>query len=436
MKIMMFTNTFTPHVGGVARSVERFSEEFRELGHSVVVVAPEFEDQPELDRNVIRVPAIQKFHGGDFSVSLPLVTLEKLLQHTRRPDIIHSHHPYLLGDTALRLSAKIGVPVVFTHHTMYEQYTHYVPGDSPAMKRFVVELATRYANMCSRVIAPSESVRTVLRGRGVDAPIAIIPTGVDVDRFAAGDGERVRLRYGIPRGAFVVGYLGRLAPEKNLDFLARAVAHFLRLRADARFLVGGYGPSSKHIQTACAKEGVLHRVHFAGRLKGGDVVDAYHAMDVFAFASKTETQGMVLAEAMAAGIPVVALDAPGVREVVQSGRTGVLLRSEGLKEFRDALGWVEECLARNPKAFKKACVDTARSFSMRNCALAAIALYHEAISRGAAERPFDMSRWESLLRSLRREWELWNSRLLSLADALLSDEARLGEDEEQREDDS
>ncbi|MBS1220006.1 MAG: glycosyltransferase, partial [Proteobacteria bacterium] len=162
MNIVMLTNTFTPHVGGVARSVESFAEEYRKRGHRVLVVAPEFSDMPLEEVDVVRVPAIQNFNASDFSVALPVPSRLAETLDDFRPDIVHSQHPFLLGMTAVRIARYRQLPLVFTHHTLYEQYTHYVPGDSPALKRFVIELATRYANLCDQVFAPSESIRDLL----------------------------------------------------------------------------------------------------------------------------------------------------------------------------------------------------------------------------------------------------------------------------------
>ncbi len=173
MNILMVTNTFTPHIGGVARSVEGFTNRLRDLGHRVVVAAPCFEGTPACEEDVIRLRAVQGFNGSDFSVPFPITRLLHKALLSFRPDIVHSHHPFLLGDTALRLAADQGIPIVFTHHTMYERYTHYVPGDSPRLKRFAVDLATGYCNLCDRVIAPSDSIARVLLSRGVDTPIDI-----------------------------------------------------------------------------------------------------------------------------------------------------------------------------------------------------------------------------------------------------------------------
>ena len=162
MNIALLTNTFTPHVGGVARSVDAFAKAYRELGHHVLVVAPEFDDAPEYETDVFRIPAIQHFNGSDFSVVLTVPSELSDYMEEFKPDIIHSQHPFLLGWTAVRMARMLDLPLVFTHHTLYEQYTHYVPGYSPGMKRFIIELSTRYANLTDQVFAPSESIHDLL----------------------------------------------------------------------------------------------------------------------------------------------------------------------------------------------------------------------------------------------------------------------------------
>ena len=238
MNILMMTNTYLPHVGGVARSVDAFSQALRAEGHAVLVVAPSFQGAARREAGVVRVPAIQHFNGSDFSLRLPIPGLLSRALDRFEPDVVHSHHPFLLGDAALRVATRFGLPLVFTHHTMYERYTHYVPGDSPALRRFVMGLVREYANLCDAVIAPSESIARLLVERGVRAPIHAIPTGVEVGRFGRGDGAALRRRLGIAPGSFVVGHVGRLAHEKNLPFLAAAVAGLLRSDPDAHFQIG------------------------------------------------------------------------------------------------------------------------------------------------------------------------------------------------------
>src|SRR5690606_30791674 len=248
MNIVLATNTFTSHVGGVARSVEAFSEEYRRLGHRVLVIAPEFPNTPKDEVDVVRVPAIQKFNASDFSVALPVPSgLTDVLQDFR-PDVIHSQHPFLLGMTAVRLARYFELPLVFTHHTLYEQYTHYVPGNSTILRNFIIELGTSYANLSDQVFAPSDSIRKLLLKRGVKTPIEVVPTGVRIERFACGDSSVCRERLNIPVSSFVVGHMGRLAPEKNLRFLAEAVIRFLREREDAVFLLVGSGSMESELQ--------------------------------------------------------------------------------------------------------------------------------------------------------------------------------------------
>ena len=170
MKIAMFTNTYLPHVGGVARSVQTLADACRRRGHEVCVIAPEFEGA-EPSPHVLRVPAIQHFNGSDFSVRLPLAAAASDRLDAFKADIIHAHHPFLLGDTALRVATNKNVPIVFTHHTRYEDYTHYVPFDSPTLKEIAINLPTQFANLCDGVIAPSESLAKLIKKRGVTVPI-------------------------------------------------------------------------------------------------------------------------------------------------------------------------------------------------------------------------------------------------------------------------
>lgn len=219
MNITMFTNTYLPHVGGVANSVHTYESEFRRRGFDVRIIAPEFEDAEESTEYVLRVPAIQNFNGSDFSLRLPQPWVVANFVDEHPPDVIHSHHPFLLGDAALRTAYERKVPLVFTHHTMYEKYTHYVPLDSKAMQRVAIQMATEYCNLCTHVIAPSESIEALLKQRGVTVPITTIPTGIDLSFFGGGDRQHFRYQFDIDPKALVVGHVGRLAEEKNLSDL-------------------------------------------------------------------------------------------------------------------------------------------------------------------------------------------------------------------------
>jgi len=417
MNILMMTNTFTPFVGGVSRSVTAFARECRNAGHRVVIVTPDFEGAPDSEEDVIRIPAIQHFNGSDFSVALPIPGYLSLRLEQFRPDIVHSHHPHLLGNTAVRIASRFGRPLVFTHHTMYEHYLHYVPAGANRLRQFVIALVTGYCQLCDRVIAPSRSVAAVLRRRGVETPIHVIPTGVDVQRFGRGDGRAFRRSFGISQKAFVAGYVGRLAPEKNLPFLAQAMCDCAARKNNVEFLVVGSGPSEDAIRETFDERGLSDRLCFTGSLDGQDLVDAYHAMDVFVFASCSETQGMVLTEAMAAGKPVVALDGPGVREVVKDRFNGRLLRRRSTRDFTAAVAQIASASPRRRDEFSQAARRTAERFCMGRCVRKLLSVYQNAL-RQRPPGPRDDSVLRQATEEIKAEWELLKNMAEAVTHAL------------------
>lgn len=420
----MFTNTYLPHVGGVARSVHTFVQNLRKRGHEILVVAPRFPNaDPKKDQEVYRLPAIQNFNGSDFSVHIPVPSHLKEILVDFKPAIIHSHHPFLLGDTALRAARQHNIPLVFTHHTRYERYTHYVPFDSKLLKRFVISLSTQYANMCTRVIAPSESIARLISGRGVQTPISEIPTGIDSGFFSEGDGEKKRKELNLPEDSFVLGHVGRLAPEKNLKFLCRAVSGFIRNRENTYFLITGNGPEYQKIRDIFSEKGLSSRLIMTGTQTGRHLYSIYRAMDIFVFSSFTETQGLVIAEAMAASLPVLALDASGVREVVQNGTNGVLLSAKATThQFTQAL----HDLYAAPNKRKTMGINarsTAEKFTQEECTSRLEDLYQEAITNYRNEsRASDIKTWEHLQKSLATEWDLLTQKTSAIIKAVSPNE--------------
>lgn len=418
MNILMCTNTYTPHVGGVAHSVATFAREIRRKGHRVGIICPEFPDFEE-ETDVFRVPAVQNFNGSDFSVQVPIPFFLTPILDSFQPDVVHSHHPFLLGDTAQRIAAARNVPLVFTHHTLYEHYTHYVPNDSELLQRFAIELATTYANLCDYVIAPSQSIALLLQERGVTTDIVDIPTGIDVLRYQSGTGASIRAHYSIPDDALVIGHVGRLAPEKNLAFLARAVSRCLLDLQNAVFLVVGEGPSQERISRIFEELGVADRLILAGRKTDQDLINCYDAMDVFAFASRSETQGMVLAEAMAASLPVVALDASGVREIVNPSLNGTLLYRESEEDFAAALARMLTVEPEERSRLQSEARKTADKLSAEHCADRTIEVY-TSLTGACPKTALDLDPWSAAMRFFEREWELVSGKAQALTSALSS----------------
>ncbi len=403
----MMTNTYAPHVGGVARSIEAFTNEYRTRGHKVLVISPEFKNQPKNEENIIRVPAIENFNNSDFSVALPVPGIITSAAKRFNPDIIHSHHPFLIGSSALRIAHTHQIPLVFTHHTKYEDYTHYIPGDSELLQRFVIELSTNYANLCDMVFTPSDSIRKIISERGVTTKITTLPTGVDMNRYQNLQGMQFRQTMGIPQDAFVVGHLGRLAKEKNLQFLAQAVATFLKQpnMNHCCFLLVGTGPMQQIISDYFSSQGLSDKLYTAGLLETSAVVNAYHAMDVFAFSSMSETQGMVITEAMAAGTPVVAIDAPGVREVVRNDMNGFLLSGPTAMDFCNALTQIKNLDKKRKSMFSRQALKTADQFSFEKSVDKALDCFEKLRQESLSHRDQDYNQWTHTFRSFISDWE-------------------------------
>lgn len=420
MKILMMTNTYAPMVGGIEESIRSFTQEFERLGHDVVIVAPEAEGVPPDEVGVIRLRAIQNVNNSDFSIALPMSGLLPELLKTFTPDIIHCHHPFWIGDIALRLSRKYRIPLVFTYHTMFEQHMHYLPIQNEATKRFIIELFSGFANLATQVIVPSESVRDILLKRDVTAPMAVVPTGVDLEKFSNGEACIMRQRLGISSDVVVIGHVGRLALEKNIEFLSRSVAAYLKTDVKAHFLVVGAGSLKDLIRKIFDEQGLSDRLHLTGILKGQDLVDCYHAMNLFAFASLSETQGIVLVEAMAAGLPVVAVDASGVREVVKDGYNGRLIFAENQEHYREALAWCLQQPVDDFDQMKENARLTTKEFAVRLCAQKMLDVYQHVAAQEYVSSDFKRHAWSALAGQLTNEWDMFKNMMHSGSVAIIN----------------
>ncbi len=405
MNIVMMTNTYTPIVGGLEKSVQLFSKEFRKRGHRVYIVAPQFNQAPKYERGVIRIPALKEFQGTDYSVNIPIPGLLTKFIQRFKPDIVHSHHPFLVGDMALRLSRSLQIPLVFTYHIMFEQYVDHLPISNETFKHFVVHLAVGYSNLTAAVIVPTQSVKTILQSRGVTAPIHVIPTGIDVKAFSKGNGKDFRKEHNIPDKAFVIGYVGRISPEKNVEYLAKTIVQYLKTNSNAHFLLAGRGPLLKLIQEIFRSEDLENRLHYAGVLNQEQLIHCYQAMDVFAFSSLSETQGIVLIEALAAGTPVIAVEAPVVSEFVKDHKNGRLVENNNRKEFIKTLDWFYHLSPSSLGKLKRQAKKSVAEYSISNSVDSTLQLYvNLKESFDIKEKPNRV--WQRIVSNLKIETEL------------------------------
>jgi glycosyltransferase involved in cell wall biosynthesis len=273
-----------------------------------------------------------------------------------------------------------------------------------------------YCNLCTHVIAPSESVAQLLRQRGIATPVTSIPTGIDLGLFGSGSGERFRHRHDIDQNATVIGHVGRLAAEKNLDYLATAVGRYLADHPNAVFLVVGSGDAGESMQRILQNYADSQQVVMAGSQVGQDLADAYAAMDLFVFSSQSETQGMVLAEAMAAAVPAVALDAPGAREIVND-RNGRLLPGDASdREFASVIAELVGDRDRR-RELGTAARNAATAFGLKNCADRVLDLYERLVREYRRGPTADPGPWDRLRGRLEIEWNLLVEKTAALAAA-------------------
>lgn len=331
VRVGVFTDSYLPRISGVVRSIESFVAELRRQGHHASIYAPAYRGYVDHDPDVVRFPSVLPPGHPDFPLAIPLARRFLARLRARRLTAIHTHSPFLMGAAGRYAARRLSLPLIFTHHTMYAEYVHYVPLVSQRFSReFVTRYTVRYCNRCTAVIAPSNAVAVWLRSIGVTTPVEVLPTaGFELARFDRLDPAWVRPRYGVPPGAPLVITVGRLAPEKRFDVVltafAEAAAPARGYPGPAWLLVVGGGSEADALTALAGHLGIAAQVAFTGPLDHDRVLECYAASDVFAFASPTETQGLVIVEAMAAGLPVAAVGAGGVAEVLGSGEGGLLV---------------------------------------------------------------------------------------------------------------
>ena len=328
MRVALFTNNYLPFCGGVTISVETLRTSLEAAGHEVWVFGPRFARGAEAAPRVVRYPSIPAATYPEFVLAVPYSRRVAGLVGALDVDVFHAHHPFLLGPAARRLARRHGRPLVFTYHTRYEKYAHYVPLRRPLVEALAVRLSTRFAARADAVIAPSAVIRDELLARGVRRPIAVVPTGVDLDRFRPADPRAARAGLRLPAGASLVLYVGRLDREKSVGRILVAFERVASTVSAAHLVLVGHGTEAERLKHLAGTLAARDRVHFLGVRDHAQLPQYYAAADVFLFASETETQGLVLAEAAASGLPAVAVSAPGCDEVVRDGETGVLTKSD------------------------------------------------------------------------------------------------------------
>jgi len=352
MRVLMISDVYFPRVNGVSTSIQTFARELTALGHSVTLLAPDYgrrhrEDEAPESFEIIRIPSRYfLFDPEDRILRWGRIRAHRERLRASGIDLVHLHTPFIAHYAGLALARWLSVPVVESYHTFFEQYLDkYVPLVPGSWMRLVARrFSAAQCNDVDALAVPSLAMLEVLQRYGIRTPAEVVPTGIDLSQFSGGDGARFRRVHGIGDGRPLLVHAGRLAFEKNCEFLLRMLVRVKQAVPDVLLVIAGEGPARKMLEAETRRLGLGEQVRFLGYLRrDGTLEDFYAAGDAFVFASRTETQGLVLLESMALGTPVVSTAHMGTREVLRAG-DGCLIAADDESDFANKC----ICLLRDP----------------------------------------------------------------------------------------
>ena len=358
----MISDVYFPRVNGVSTSIATFRRSLAEQGHSVCLLAPDYGGTPADDDDIIRIPSRYLFLDPEDRMMKAgaILALEDTLRK-RNFDLLHIQTPFIAHRVGTALATKLGLPVVETYHTYFEEYLyHYVP----LLPRRLMKAAARHftREQCNRldaVIVPSQAMHDVLRNYGVRRPVTIIPTGLEPQSYQTYSKHRFRDQHGIPPGRPVMIHVGRVAHEKNISFLLAVLESVRHVIPDVLLVIAGEGPARKHLHREAIDRKLVDNTLFIDYLpRGPSLWECYCGGDVFVFASATETQGLVLLEAMALGVPVVSTAYLGTKDILSDGR-GALVSDGTLADFSEKI-----CTVLGRTGLRKRLADEAREYAL------------------------------------------------------------------------
>ncbi|MEQ1580852.1 MAG: glycosyltransferase [Steroidobacteraceae bacterium] len=344
MRILMVSDVYFPRVNGVSTSIQTYRSDLQALGHRCVLVVPEYPGAaPDSDPDIVRIP----------SRGVPLDPEDRLFVGRRlkewgarlQPgdfDVVHIQTPFAAHYAGVKFAKRLGVPVVETYHTYFEHYLHHYMPFVPAswLKALARRWTVSQCHQVDAVISPSRPMADALKAYGVNTPIEVLPTGLPASCFVEGNGDVFRARLGESAKRPLALFVGRVAHEKNIDFLVDMLGELRRQIADVLLVIAGEGPAESHLRSLVAARGLNDNVRFIGYLdRRTTLLDCYRSADAFVFASRTETQGLVLLEAMAQGTPVVSTAVMGTADVL-AGTTGSLVMPEDAAIFASGVARV------------------------------------------------------------------------------------------------
>jgi len=336
MKILFISDVYFPRINGVSTSIRTFVKQLQALGHTVHLIAPDYGIATEDEAWIRRIPARSIYFDPEDRLMKYGAALDTLGELRREGyDLVHINTPFVAHYLGLKLAHLLNVPCIETYHTFFEDYLHhYLPWLPVSFAKWYARwLSQRQCNAVNAIVAPSQPMLDVLRQYGVKTPAEVIATGLQEHSFAPADGAAFRAKYGIAAYRPVALFVGRVAFEKNIAFLLRMAVELRRKQADVLLVIAGEGPAEASLKALAKQLNLQDNIQFIGYLDRNTELNAcYQMADVFVFASTTETQGLVLLEAMAQGTPVVAIAELGTKSILIEGE-GALIAPENEAEF-------------------------------------------------------------------------------------------------------
>lgn len=385
MKIAFFTDTYWPQINGVTESIDTLKRELENLGHEVYVVAPKSPGYKDEDPNVFRLSSVKFVKDPEQRMIIPIPEkdLRKLFRH--KFDLVHIHTLGTAGFLGWEIAQLRDLPCVLTYHTLLNRYTHYFL-KGKIIRPKVVETGSKiFCNLCDLIIAPTNRVRDELKSYGVRKKILVIPGGIELDRFKKLKEGFLREKLDLNKEAKIILYLGRLGKEKNLGFVVKALKNLLKNEKETHLVIVGDGPERKNLEKLAKELGLESKVLFTGFIHREKVPNIYADSDVFVFASDSETQGLTVPEAMAAGLPVVVVKDPAFEDVVTDGKTGIVTERNEVNFAENVQRLLQdknlkERLGKNAKEF------VSEAFSSQDQAKKLVSSYEEANQINAKKR--------------------------------------------------
>lgn len=381
MKIGFFTDAYFPQPNGVSTSIRDSAKALEELGHEVVIVAPKYPGYKD-SKNVIRLTSLKVYKQPEMRMALhlPEPSIRKILKIDF--DVIHGHSGGPVTLLGWEIARSKNIPYIMTYHTLWSKYTHYFLKGKVIKPRMLERVSRIFGNRCDIIISPTERVKNELVKYGIKKDIRVLPTGVELKKFKNTKKGFLHSKLDIKKENKILLYVGRLGREKSVDFLIKAFKMVLAKDKNTVLVLVGDGPERKSLTRLAAELKVDEKVYFLGFMDPEFIPSVYADSDLFVFASKTETQGLVVPEALASGLPVVAVRDEALEYVVESGKNGFLVDSDE-KIFSDKV--VEVLKSSKLKSLSMNAKASVQKYSVQKMAIALEDLYHEQLLKKSKE---------------------------------------------------